>query len=80
VVAWAQENFDRPAASLEDLDAHLDLPPVLGDLEVRPNRELLARMAMTRWHTRAGVLDVLQDIPAGEHGEPCGFSQLTGQD
>jgi hypothetical protein len=33
-------------------------------------------MSMTRWRTSAGVLDVLQDIPAGAGGEPRGYAQL----
>jgi len=66
VRAMARENFGRLTAALEDLDAHRDLPPELGDLEVRPSSKLLARTSMTRWITRAGVLDVLQEIPAGQ--------------
>jgi len=31
---------------------------------------------MTRWITGAGVLDVLQEIPAGQRGEPRGYSDL----
>jgi hypothetical protein len=75
-VPWTRENFGRLAAALEDLDARLDLPPELGDIEVRPSGELLARTSMTRWITRAGVLDVLHDIPAGERGQPRGYTDL----
>lgn len=75
-VPWTQENFDRLANALEDLDARLDLPPELGDIEVRPSRELLARTSMTRWITSSGVLDILQAIPAGERGAPCGYTDL----
>ena len=31
---------------------------------------------MTRWHTQAGVVDVLHDIPAGERGERLDYAQL----
>jgi hypothetical protein len=78
-VPWTRENFDRLATALEDLDARLDLPTELGDLVVRPSGELLARTSMTRWITRSGVLDVLQVIPAGEHGEPRGYTELEPQ-
>ena len=68
-VLWARDNFDRLATALEDLDARLDIADELGVLELRPNAAFLARMSMTRWHTQAGVVDVLHDIPAGERGE-----------
>jgi hypothetical protein len=67
-VPWTRENFNRLVAALDDLDSRLDLPPELGDLEVRPSSELLARTSMARWITRAGVLDVMEDIPAAEDG------------
>jgi hypothetical protein len=76
IVPWERDNFDRLAAALEDLDARLDLPPDLGDLEVRASVELIARTSMTRWLTQAGALDVMQEIPAGEHGEPRQYAQL----
>ena len=75
-VPWTRDNFDLLAAALEDLDARLDVAADLGDLQVRPSAALLARMSMTRWHTRAGVLDVLHDIPAGDSGESRDFRQL----
>lgn len=75
-VESARENFDRLAAALDDLDAWLDLPPELGDLEVPPSSELLRRTSMTRWRTRAGLLDVLHDIPAGEPETRRGYSDL----
>ena len=75
-VPWSRDNFERLADVLNDLDARLDLPPELLDLEVPATRELLERTAMTRWHTRAGVLDVLHTIPAGDHGAPLGYAQL----
>jgi hypothetical protein len=75
-VPWTRENFTRLTAALDDLDARLDLPPELSDLEVRPSSELLARTSMTRWLTRAGVLDVLQTIPAGDQGTPRGYTHL----
>lgn len=31
---------------------------------------------MTRWYTRAGVVDVLHEIPAGEGGQQCGYAEL----
>jgi hypothetical protein len=74
-VPWARENFERLAAALDDLDARLDLPPELG-IEVPPTSELLRRTSMTRWHTRAGILDVLHDIPAGEAGERRAYREL----
>jgi hypothetical protein len=75
-VLWARENFERLAAALSDLDGRLDLPVELGELEVRLTAELLARTSMTRWHTRAGVIDVLHEIPAGEDGKPRGYAEL----
>jgi hypothetical protein len=76
VVPWTRDNFDVLTAALEDLDARLDLPFDLGDLQVRPSAALLARMSITRWQTRAGIVDVLQAIPAGEGGESRDFGQL----
>jgi hypothetical protein len=75
-VPWTRENFNRLAAALDDLNARLDLPPEVGDLEVHPSSELLARTSMTRWITRAGLLDVLQTIPAGNQGAGRGYTQL----
>lgn len=75
-VPWTRENLDRLTSALDDLEARLDLPPDLGDLEIRPSTELLGRTSMTRWHTRAGILDVLQDIPAGDRGERQGYAEL----
>ena len=75
-VMWAQDNFDRLAAALEDLDARLEVADEPGDIEVRPSAAFLARMSMTRWHTQAGVVDVLHDIPAGERGERLDYAQL----
>jgi len=75
-VPWARENFDRLVAALDDLHARLDLPLELGDVEVRPSSELLARTSMTRWITQAGILDVLQDIPAGKDGARRGYVDL----
>ncbi len=75
-VAWSRENFERLVAALNDLDALLDLPPELDDLEVRPSSEMLARTSMTRWVTRAGVVDVLDSIPAGEDGAARTFGDL----
>jgi len=78
-VPWTRENFDRLVAALDDLDSRLDLPPEIGDLEIRPSSELLARTSMTRWITRAGVLDVMQDIPAGEDGARRGYLDLEAR-
>ena len=78
-VPWARENFDRLAAALEALDARLDLPAELGEFEVRPSSELLGRTSMTRWRTRAGILDILREIPAGERGAPLDYGQLEQQ-
>jgi len=75
-IAWDRENFERIASALEDLGALLDLPPEAGDLEVRPSAELIARTSVTRWRTSAGVIDVLHDIPAGEHGQRIPYGQL----
>ena len=75
-VPWSRENFKRLAEVLGGLDARLDVPPELANLEVPPTGELLARTSMTRWHTRAGVLDVLHSIPAGAGGAPRGYAEL----
>jgi hypothetical protein len=75
----ARENFDRLAAALDDIDARLDLPAEVGDLEVPPSSELLRRTTMTRWRTGAGLLDVLHDIPAGEAGTRRGYGDLELQ-
>jgi hypothetical protein len=52
------------------------MPAELADLEVGPTAELLARTSMTRWFTRAGVVDVLHEIPAGEGGQLRGCVEL----
>lgn len=75
-VPWTRENFESLAAALEDLDARLDVADEVGDLRVRPSAAFLARMSMTRWHTRAGIVDVLHDIPAGPGGDRVGYEQL----
>jgi hypothetical protein len=75
-VPWARENFERLAAALNELGARLDLPPDLADVEVPATRELLGTTSMTRWHTRAGIIDVLHTIPAGDHGAPLDYAEL----
>jgi hypothetical protein len=75
-VPWTRQNFERLAAVLNELEARLDLPPDVAELEVPATSELLARTTMTRWHTRAGVLDVLHAIPAGDGGALRGYTEL----
>jgi hypothetical protein len=58
--ACGQENFDRLAAAPEERDARL-LRPELGDSEVRAN--MLRRIAVRHWRTRAGDIDVLKSPP-----------------
>lgn len=78
-VLWDLDNFDRLAAALENLDGRLDVADELGDIDVPPSAAFLARMSMTRWRTRAGILDVLHDIPAGERGARLDYAHLRGR-
>jgi hypothetical protein len=50
--------------------------PELGDIEVRPNTELLGEMPVTHRRTRAGDIDILFAIPSGPEGKPLGYCEL----
>jgi hypothetical protein len=72
-VAWSENNLERVAAALRDLNAQLKLDSYI---EVPIDATLLRRMEIATWRTRSGDVDVLLGIPRDQRWELARYEEL----
>ena len=73
-VEWSDENLERVASALRELDARLKVDPSY--IEVPIDATLLARMEVATWRTRCGDVDVLLGIPRSARWDLARYGDL----
>ena len=72
-VAWSNENLERVAKALRELDARLKVGTYI---QVPIDATLLARMEVATWRTASGDVDILLGIPRAASWELARYEEL----